>query len=242
MAVDTEGTATGSGSAPQGLALLAHEFVDLVEVLYDAETSMLTTDRLVTVATHAVESAEHAAVTVVSDGVLRTEAATSSTASRVDRIAAEVGRGPAFDALHTSSVVIAHDLDADTSWPELGRRVTAETPVRSILACRLYLADRHTAALNLYSSFPHAFDTTDAATATILAAYCSLALLTQLLGDDTVHPDRVRESHREVGIAIGLLMARRGITAEDAYAELRHASTTLNRSLPDIATLISGRD
>ncbi len=52
----------------------------LVEVLYDGERAMLTTSRLVSVATHAVSAAEHAAVTIVTEGVLGTEAATSTTA------------------------------------------------------------------------------------------------------------------------------------------------------------------
>lgn len=226
-----------------GLAVLAQEFVQLVELLYDGEPSTLTTGRIVEVAAHAVGAAEHVALTVVSDGTLRTEASTSATARMVDEITAEVGHGPAFDALRTSSIVVAHDLAADdTHWPELGHRLVEETSVRSILACRIYLSKRHRATLNLYSSWPHAFDDHAVPTTAILAAYCSLALYLQLLDEGSAHPDRLRESHREVGIAIGLLMARHDVSADRAYADLRRASTALNKSLPEIAAQISGRD
>ncbi|GAB2914320.1 GAF and ANTAR domain-containing protein [Rhodococcus aerolatus] len=225
----------------QGLTALAQEFVELVELLFDAERRRLTTDRIVEVACHACGPAEHAAVTVVDDGRLRTEAATGAPARRVDDLASELGRGPAFDAVTTSHVVRVDDLDAAHGWPVLGPRVVAETGVRSVLACRIYLSRRRTASLNLYSSWPAAFDDGDVATAAILASYCSLALLTDLLDDAELHPDRARESHREVGIAIGLLMARRDVSAEQALDELRRASRELNRSLPDIARAVTGR-
>ncbi|MEO6879819.1 MAG: GAF and ANTAR domain-containing protein [Mycobacteriaceae bacterium] len=223
-----------------GLAVLAQEFTELVELLYDGEPTTLTTNRIVQVAAHAVGAAEHAAITVVSDGQLRTEAATSMTARTVDEITAEVGRGPAFDALHTSSIVVAHDLAADdTHWPGLGRRLVEETSVRSILSCRILLSSHHTASLNLYSSWPHAFDDHAVPTTAILASYCSLALFLQLLDEGTAHPGRLRESHREVGIAIGLLMARHDVGADRAYADLRRASTALNKTLPEIAAQIT---
>lgn len=225
-----------------GLAVLAQEFTQLVELLYDGEPTTLTTARIVEVAVHSVRAAEHAALTVVSDGKLRTEASTSETARAIDKITAEVGHGPAFDAVRTSSIVVAHDLAADdTQWPKLGQRLVEELSVRSVLACRILISKEHKASLNLYSSWPHAFDDHAVPTTAILASYCSLALYLQLLDGGVAHPDRLRESHREVGIAIGLLMARHDVSADRAYADLRRASTALNKSLSYIASQVTGR-
>ncbi|MEO6882001.1 MAG: GAF and ANTAR domain-containing protein [Mycobacteriaceae bacterium] len=225
-----------------GLAVLAQEFTQLVELLYEGEPTTLTTARIVEVAAHAVGAAEHAALTVMSNGELRTEATTSATATTIDQITAEVGHGPVFDSMRTSSVVVAHDLAADdTHWPKLGRRLIEETSVRSILACRILISHEHKASLNLYSSWPHAFDDHAVPTTAILASYCSLALYLQLLDGGAAHPDRLRESHREVGIAIGLLMARHDVSADRAYADLRRASTALNKSLSYIASQVTGR-
>ena len=43
------------------------------------------------------------------------------------------------------------------------------------------------------------------------------------------------ESNRRIGSAIGILMARELLTAEQAFARLREASQRLHRKLRDIA-------
>ena len=43
------------------------------------------------------------------------------------------------------------------------------------------------------------------------------------------------ESNRETGVAIGVLMARHGLTREQAFDVLRHASQNSNRKLAHVA-------
>ena len=43
------------------------------------------------------------------------------------------------------------------------------------------------------------------------------------------------ESNREIGTAIGLLMAAHGLSADEAFDTLRRASSHLNRKLATIA-------
>lgn len=99
---------------------------------------------------------------------------------------------------------------------------------------RLYLGRHRRAALSFYSTWPHAFDDIAAAIGAIFAAYCSLTLITQQLGDD-VHPQRAANVHREIGVAVGILMATEQLAADDAFAMLHIASQRLHRDLQDVA-------
>ncbi len=103
-----------------------------------------------------------------------------------------------------------------------------------MISYRLYLGRHHRAALTFYSIWPHGFDDVAAAVGAIFAAYCSLALITQVLGDD-VHPRRGAEVHREIGVAIGILMATGELAADEAFARLQNASQRLDRELREVA-------
>lgn len=73
-----------------------------------------------------------------------------------------------------------------------------------------------------------------AAIGTIFAAYCSLALITDALGDE-VDPRRMARVQREIGVASGILMATGKLSADEAFAELYRASQRLHRDLPEVA-------
>jgi AmiR/NasT family two-component response regulator len=47
--------------------------------------------------------------------------------------------------------------------------------------------------------------------------------------------------NRQIGMAIGVLMAHHKITEDDAFALLRVASQALHRKLPDIAAEVTER-
>lgn len=59
-------------------------------------------------------------------------------------------------------------------------------------------------------------------------------MITQHLGDD-VHPRRAAEVHREIGVAVGILMATGELGSEEAFAQLHNASRRLHRDLRDVA-------
>jgi hypothetical protein len=103
---------------------------------------------------------------------------------------------------------------------------------------RLYLGRHRRAALSFYSTWPHAFDDVAAAIGAIFAAYCSLTLITQQL-DDEVHPQRAANVHREIGVAIGILMATEQRTADDAFTMLHTASQRLHRDLQEVARQVT---
>ena len=90
-------------------------------------------------------------------------------------------------------------------------------------------------ALNLFSDTPNAFDTDSADTGAIVAAFASVAVLA---AEEHRRADELQhglETNREIGKAIGLLMAAHQVTSDEAFQVLRRASSELNRKLADIA-------
>jgi hypothetical protein len=213
---------------------LAAAFSSLVEVLLDGGQVQLTPQRIVDVAGSVMPGCRHAAVAVIEHGRPRTVASTDAVPDHVDAVQFGCGEGPSLDVLVTDDYVRVDDLAGDPRWPHFGRRAAEVGQVRSMISYRLYLGRHHRAALSFYSTWPHGFDDVAAAVGAIFAAYCSLALITQVLGDD-VHPRRAAEVHREIGVAIGILMATGELAADEAFAQLHNASQRLDRELREVA-------
>jgi hypothetical protein len=131
--------------------------------------------------------------------------------------------------------VLTNDLAAAPDWPNFARRAVEETGVRSMLSYRLFLNDGNRGALNFYAMKPDAFDMASVATGSIFAAYASMAQLAALHQDLSIHLSRAVESNREIGVAMGILMANNRLTQEAAFTSLRVASQHLHRKLRDIA-------
>lgn len=119
-----------------------------------------------------------------------------------------------------------------------GARVTTATSIRSIVSYRLYLSSEQRAALTFHSDWPYAFD--DVATGAIFAAYGSLTLTSELVLSEPVAVRLSADVHREIGVAVGMLMANAGLSTQSAYLQLHQASQHLHRSLPNLARHVIG--
>ena len=69
----------------------------------------------------------------------------------------------------------------------------------------------------------------------MFAAYASMALLAAARHDTANHLTRALETNREIGVAMGILMANGKLTSQQAFDQLRTASQNFNRKLHDIA-------
>jgi hypothetical protein len=223
-------------TAADVIAEMAAEFSDLARLLADGQPIPDMLDRLVKVAAQAVTGTEHCAITLVQGRASpRTIAASDELPMKVDALQYTLQEGPCLQALVVSDVTLANDLATDRQWPTFAERAVAETGVRAMLSFRLYLTGAAQAALNFYSSRPQAFPLPSIATGSIFAAYASLALLASLHEEKALNLTRAVESNREIGTAIGILMATKKVTQQDAFDQLRVASQALHRKLRDIA-------
>lgn len=217
------------------LAELAEAFNALVRALHEGDPVVLTPARVVEVAAACMPRSQHAALTVIDHGQVQNIAATSDVPSLVDRIRDDTEQGPALDVLDTNDLVMSGDLIDDPRWPLFGSRVTETTGIRSIVSYRLHLSPNHRAALTFYSNWPYAFDELAIATGAIFAAYGSLTLTSEIVLNEPVTARRSADVHREIGVAIGILMATTDLSTQSAYQQLYVASQRLHRSLPSLA-------
>jgi GAF domain-containing protein len=189
-------------------------------------------------AVDAVEGCDHAGISLISrHGEIRTVAATDDVPLKVDAVQYEVGQGPCLNAIDQHETFLIVDLATDERWPSFSRRAAAETGVHSMLSFRLFVDgdDGTIGALNLYSRRPGAFDEHDSAVGTILAAHAAIAVQAARSEERADHLEEAVRSNREVGMAMGILMASGCSTQEQAFAALRRASQHLNRKLRDVA-------
>lgn len=161
-----------------------------------------------------------------------TAVSTDALADRADRMQYETGEGPCLHAL-TCRDVVTVDLAGgagDGRWPAFRRRVAAEPGIGGVLSQPLR-GDETPASLNVYLGVP-APDAEVVATAAAAACLALAAVATRARADQLTE---ALASSRTIGAAIGVLMARHGLTQEAAFTALRHASQHANRKLRDVA-------
>ncbi len=223
-------------SDPSASDTLSAQFADLARELAAPDGGVTDPERLVKVAVAAIPHASHGALTLLRPQRRpRTVAATDDVPLSVDSLQYDSDEGPCLDAATSAALVLVDDLSTESRWPRFSARCVAETPVRSIIGVHLPVGSNDQAALNLYATTPGAFDDEDVAVASMLAPFAGLAVEATVHADDVAHLQAALTSSRQIGTATGILMAHHKMTAEQAFAALRKASSHLNRKLRDVA-------
>jgi hypothetical protein len=195
-------------------------------------------EALTRVAVARVPGAQSASVTTLRGGQFRTESATDERALGADLLQYELGSGPCVDAIIDGTLYHPVDLRHDERWPEYGRRANAEFGVVSMASYRLagdFLAEEMIAGLNLYSDQPDAFSPAAVGTGLLLATHAAALVAAQLNRDKVENLEHALATSRDIGVAMGVLMARYRLSREQAIDLLRITSQRSNRKLRDIA-------
>jgi hypothetical protein len=218
------------------LAAMADQFGQLAVLLADGVDQPLAQQRLVEFAVRGIPGADHASMTVIDgNNPPRTTARSDELPYQWDQLQYRYGEGPCLDVITGNSVAMVPDLRTENRWPLFARAAVDKTPARSMLSFRLFLTEEHRAALNLYATRPGSFTDQSTATGSIFAAYASMALLAAARQDKANHLTRALDTNREIGVAMGILMANGNFSSQQAFDQLRTASQTFNRKLHDIA-------
>lgn len=217
-------------------AVIADQFGQLAVSLADGADQPFTQQRLVEFAVRGIPGAEHASITTV-DGNRppRTTAQSDELPYHWDQLQYQYGEGPCLEAIATNGVELTPDLRTENRWPLFTRAIVDHTPARSVVSFPLFLTAENRAGLNLYATRPAAFNDQSTATGLMFAAYASVALLAAARQDKADHLTRALETNRQIGIAIGILMAHGKLTSQQAFDQLRVTSQNCNRKLKDIA-------
>jgi GAF domain-containing protein len=188
-------------------------------------------------AVEVVPNADAAAVSrSTKNGGFETVAATNALPPQVDAIQYRLGHGPCVDAARDDAVYRLDELSVDRRWPDFGQEAAERHDVHSMMSIRLFLEDSDLiAGLNLYSSRSHAFDSSDQTYATLLATHGALAVQAARHRDKVENLERALTTSRQIGMAMGILMATHKVTEQQAFGLLRIASQSTHRRVADIA-------
>ncbi|MCR6490236.1 GAF and ANTAR domain-containing protein [Amycolatopsis sp. OK19-0408] len=230
---------------------LARQLADLTRTLLDEAPTVGGVLKLVVGAASAlVPDADLVSVTLrTSDGTYHTPVETDPLAERLDLLQYEHDEGPCVESARPDGPALgwSQDVGHDPRWPSFGPGAAAYG-YHSVLATAL-LPDarppRLSGALNIYSGRPGAFDSRAVDIALLLATHASLALAhTEAVASaelERTHLRRAVDSRDVIGQAKGILMQRRGISADEAFDVLRQASQELNVKLADLARTLATR-
>lgn len=210
-------------------------FSTLARTVYASDDYDQVYTAIVGAAPQLVDGCDRASLMVLEHGRFRTAAASDPVAETVDRIEREVGEGPCLDAILDEAVYRDTDLTKASAWPRLRERVLRDTPVRGITGVRLVTGDRKSGALNLFSDRPDGLTRDSVDQALVLAAFVEVAMLAagQRAAAATLRAGL--ESNREIGKAIGLMMAFHKVDDKQAFDILRRASQEMNVKLVEVA-------
>ncbi|GAA2038122.1 GAF and ANTAR domain-containing protein [Terrabacter terrae] len=183
-----------------------------------------------------VPSARAASVTTVRHDHFVTAGCSNDLGRRADAIQYELGSGPCLDAIVEQTLYQPKDLAADERWPEFGRRVVAELGIHSMLSFRMKVEGSGViAGLNFYADAADAFDEHDLSEGLLLTTHAAQVVAAAHLRDRAENLERALQSNRDIGTAVGVLIAQHKLTRDQAFDLLRIASQNTNRKLHDVA-------
>ncbi|HTF55407.1 MAG TPA: GAF and ANTAR domain-containing protein [Pseudonocardia sp.] len=232
------------------LGPLAQQFATLTYSLLDADTVGEVLRQVIEATTGLVAGADVVSVTLREpDGTFHTPLETDAVAAKLDQIQYELDEGPCLDAARKSgpAVAISPVLASEPRWPRFGPAAAAHG-MGAVIATALRPSAQPpqlSGALNIYSSRPHGLTELDQHIALLLATHASLALAHTRaveLGElQATHLRKAIDSRDVIGQAKGILMARRGIAADQAFDILRRISQDINIKLADLAETLATR-
>jgi GAF domain-containing protein len=172
--------------------------------------------------------AEHADIIVGSDPFVR----------EVDALQYRVGEGPCISAAATGKTVIVGALGEDGTWPTFGPRA-AELDIHSAISLPLILDGDVLGALNVYAHQRDAFDESSRAVGELFAGPAAVALYNARVLDEARQTAKRLEgalrARSTTDRAVGIVMSRAGVSADDAYVRLRIISQHEGQPIATIA-------
>lgn len=186
-------------------------------------------------ATRLVDGCDHASLMLRRQQRFITVAATDEIARRVDELERTFQDGPCIDAILEEVPQLQSDLTTTSDWPELATEIVRTTPVRGAAGFRIVVGDQKVGALNLFSDQPGSFTEASADQGMILAAFASVTLAAMGSQHRAESLAKGLDSNREIGKAVGLMMAFHKISDDAAFQILRKASQDMNLKLTEVA-------
>jgi GAF domain-containing protein len=174
-----------------------------------------------------VAGADGVSVMLSRAGSLATVAASDEIISGMDADQYATGQGPCVSAATDGHRIYVESLDTESRWPEFIPRAKRRG-INSILSMPLLTRGRPLGALNIYSNQDGAFSDPEQSLAALCARQAS-DLLARAAGDASAEDfsARLRDAlqvRQTITLAVGVVMTREGVSADDAHALLLQSS------------------
>jgi len=181
-----------------------------------------------------IPGADYAGVTITRNAKkIDTPAASHKWPIVLDEVQERHREGPCLTAAWEERTVHVPDLENDDRFPRYRRDALEQTPIRSVMAFQLFIADETMGAINVYAEKPQAFSAESRDIGLIFAAHSSVAW------NSARRDEQFRQalaSRDIIGQAKGMIMERYSVDAVQAFALLRKLSQDSNVPLIQIAT------
>ena len=207
---------------------LSTVFARIKGMLLTEETVNQAVDLLAEAAMEAIPGAIGAGVSLIDNQGRRTSTgSTDKLVLAADGLQYELGEGPCLTAWAATKVVRSNDLSSETRWPRWSSGAT-QLGVRSVVSAPLVFKAQSIGAIKVYSLEAEAFD---AQSEHLLALFAGPAatLLANVQATEVPHQISTElktaiESRDSIAFARGILMERKGLSADESMLELiRHA-------------------
>lgn len=209
---------------------------ELVQQLHgrtDADADVVIAE-LVEHAAAEIPGADYAGVTVTRNAKkIDTPAASHKWPIVLDEIQERHREGPCLTAAWEERTIYVPDLASDDRFPRYRRDALERTPVRSIMAFQLFIADETMGAINVYADRPDAFGAESREIGLIFAAHSSVAWNSARRDEQF---KQALASRDVIGQAKGMIMERYSVDAVQAFELLRKLSQDSNVPLTRVAT------
>jgi GAF domain-containing protein len=214
---------------------------ELSRIVLADETVETVLQRIAELAKQAVPGAVEVSVTLVRADVPVTAAYTGQLALDADEMQYERGFGPCLDAARGGVLIRIEDMANETRWPDYAPKA-AGIGVGSSVSVPLPLQEDVIGALNVYGARPGAFDDEAVRVAETFGAHAAVALANADLYASTAQlAQQMKEamaSRAVIEQAKGIIMARKGCAADEAFQVLVRTSQAANRKLKDVAAAL----
>lgn len=207
------------------------------------EHALDATLRVVTgLANGTVDGADGVSISLRRTDRMTTIAATDATVVKMDDHQYETGQGPCLSAAGEGISFLVESLAEEERWPAFVPRAL-EQGITSVLSTPLVVAGGSVGALNVYSSSRHFGSHEQEICAVFADAASGLLAGASPVAEaaDEQLATRIREAlmtRDRIARAQGVLIARKGITALEAAAELHRSARSADLSVGETASAL----
>jgi GAF domain-containing protein len=179
---------------------------------------------------------------ITESGYLAYVAASDEVGRQLEEAQTSVGQGPCYESYVYAREVVSGDVHADSRWPDLRARLSAE--VRAVAGVPVLLGGSPVGTLNVYRGEPVEWDASDVNALTAYGGLIAEALVAALAAQQhSAVADQLQyalDYRVVIERAVGYLMGTHRLDAVTAFDALRKQARDSRRRVADVAAEVLG--